>query len=101
MQAVGKSITKKFTRMKQWLMLCVLPGQLMGEVFVTVPFAKSIPKFMILYHSCQKNNRTIKVFQKRLFDFFKTHICIIIKLLNDLKTITYDSFAITPLTRIC
>lgn len=40
--------------MKQWLMLCVLPGQLMGEVFVTVPFAKPIPKFTILYHSCRK-----------------------------------------------
>ena len=26
-------------------MLCVLPGQLMGEVFVTVPFAKPIPNY--------------------------------------------------------
>jgi len=48
----------------------------MGEVFVTVPFAKPIPKFKVLYHS--HKNQTIMVFLKRLFDFFKTQICIII-----------------------
>jgi hypothetical protein len=66
----------------------------MGEVFVTVPFAKPIPKFKILYHSSQKN-QTIMVFLKRLFNFFKNpHVYY-----N--KLITYDSFALTPSVRMC
>lgn len=72
----------------------------MGEVFVTVPFAKPIPN----YKHCTiavKKNQTIMVFLQRLFDFFKNPHMYYNKQVNDLKTITYDSFAIVPPTRIC
>lgn len=75
-------------------MLCVLPGQLMGEVFVTVPFAKPIPKLQILYHSSHKKTRPSWYFCNAcLISLKKTQMCIIIKQMNDLKTVTYDSFA--------
>jgi len=82
-------------------MLCVLPGQLIGEVFVTVPFAKPIPKLQILYHSCQKKNQTIMVFLQRLFDFFNPPHVYYNKQMNYLKTVTYDSFAIVPPQQGC
>ena len=41
------------------------------------------------------------VFLQRLFDFFKNPNVYYNKQVNDLKTVTSDSFAIPPQTRMC